>query len=117
MTNETRPLEATVHDPDAFLLCLVLGTLEAMRGGEWPLEAGIWCLSRPAFWQPLAPAGVSGEIIAVLRSADELSALAKLSGRAAANAELDRMIGLVRARLAASPDHSWHLRWSGEVGS
>ena len=45
--DETHLLE--VSEREALVLCLTLGTLEAMRGGLWPLEAGIWTLGRPIF--------------------------------------------------------------------
>ena len=41
MDDGTHLLEVAAADREAFVLCLALGTLEAMRGGSWPLEAGI----------------------------------------------------------------------------
>ena len=111
MADETHNLEVAQADREAFVLCLALGTLEAMRSGAWPLEAGIWSLGRPAFWQPLVASG--SEAVKVLQEADELSALQKLAGRPAAEAALDRMISAVRSRLSALPEKSWYARWSG----
>lgn len=107
----THHLEVSSNDLEALALCLTLGTLEAMRSGNWPSEAGIWTIGRPVFWQPLADAGVDGAIISVLQAADELSALEELLGRAAVDAELDRMISVVRLRLSALPNQSWYTRW------
>lgn len=112
MSDETQAMEVAIADREAFVLCLALGTLEAMRGGAWPLEAGVWSLGRPAFWEPLASDVVAPEVVAALRSADELSALAELGGSSAAEAALDRMIAVVRSRLSALPEKCWYARWS-----
>src|SRR5262249_3537479 len=101
MNAETHLLEVATDHREAFVSCLALGTLEAMRGGSWPLEAGIWTLRRPVFFQSLASGGVAAEVVAELEASDELAALARLSGRPAADARLDQMIAAVRARLSA----------------
>lgn len=77
---------------DGFLGALVLGTLEAMRAGLWPLDAGIWSLGRPVFRAPLERAEISEPIATALREAGELSALATLAGQGAADARLDGLI-------------------------
>jgi hypothetical protein len=93
-------------DLDAFVTSLLLGTLEAMRSGAWPLDAGIWTLGRPVFREPLELAGLHEDLVAVLQEADELSALA---GRAAADARLDEMIATARLRLAPTADGLWRV--------
>lgn len=113
MVDDPHRLEIAETDREAFVLCLALGTLEAMRGGVWPMEAGIWSLGRPAFWQPLVQAGCASEVVAVLQAADELPALVALGGPLAAEVKLDRMIAIVRSRLSSLPEKSWHARWSG----
>ena len=110
MDDETFCLKVAQADREAFALCLALGTLEAMRQGGWPLEAGIWTLGRPVFWEPLVE--VDDTTLEVFQSADELSALAKLCGYPVAEAALDRMIAVVRTRLSALPKKSWYARWS-----
>jgi len=107
MTEKIYRFEVPEVDLDAFLCTLVLGTLEAMRSGQWPLSAGIWTLARPVFREPLERARVSAELIDVLREADELSALGQLSGGALAASRLDAMIGTVRSRLAANSAPVW----------
>jgi len=77
------------------------------------MEAGIWTLGRPIFWQSLAE--VDDAVVEVLQSADELDALANLVGHSAAEAALDRMIAVIRARLSALPEKSWYARWSDET--
>jgi hypothetical protein len=111
MSEGTINLEIDSADRDALVLCLALGTLEAMRSGVWPLEAGIWTLGRPRFWEPLKRGGVPEEVLDVLQAADELDALEGLSGRAAAEALLDRMLGVIRSHLEALPEKSWRARW------
>lgn len=113
MDEEAHFLEVAAADREAFVLCLALGTLEAMRSGAWPLEAGIWTLGRPAFLQPLERGSVAAEVVAELEAADELEALSSLCGRPAADAKLDRMIAAVRSRLSALNDRPWSARWSG----
>jgi hypothetical protein len=112
MEDEIHSLEFPATDQEAVVLCLALGTLEAIRGGNWPLEAGIWSLGRPAFWRPLAELYPQTAII--LQEADELSALAKLASHATAETAINDMILAIRARLSALPEKCWNARWSGE---
>ncbi len=113
MPNETHRLQVARADREALVLCLALSTLEAMRGGVWPMEASVWTLGRPIFWEPLTE--VDAAVVEVFRSADELDALAKLCGQSVAEAELDRMIAVVRSRLSALPEKSWYAHWSDET--
>ncbi|MEZ4309843.1 MAG: hypothetical protein R3F14_17535 [Polyangiaceae bacterium] len=92
---------------DGFVTALLLSTLEAMRSGFWPLDAGIWPLAQPSFRKPLEQAGLCGDITAILRETDELAALAELAGRSSADARLDDMIGTLRARLASGKAEPW----------
>ncbi len=110
--DKTYLLEIGNGDREAFVLCLALGTLEAMRSGLWPMEAGIWTLARPIFWEALVE--IDAEVVTVLQSADELSAIAKLAGYPAAQAALDRMIAVIKARLSVLPEKSWYARWPNE---
>lgn len=107
--------EVDASDLEAFVGCLALGTLEAMRSGTWPSEAGTWTLARPVFWRALEGAGLDKELLDVLQRADELSALEGLMGRQAVDAELDNMIKVVRARLAEKASTSWRATWLGQV--
>jgi hypothetical protein len=104
-------LNVASSDAEAFILCLAFGTLNAMRSGVWPLGAGVWTLARPAFVETLPRASISDELLDILRRADELSALAELGGRAAADDEMDRMLNTVRARLSSLPEKSWSATW------
>ena len=71
------------------------------------MDAGIWTLGRPIFREPLERAGLPEELAAVLREADELDVLAKLAGRAAADARLDAMIATVRLHLGTTATRQW----------
>lgn len=113
MTEENLNLRLDSSNRDALVLCLALGTLEAMRSRIWPLEAGIWTLGRPAFWEPLQRAGMPEEVIAIFQTVDELDALEQLGDRAATEAVLDRMLGTIRRHLEALPDKSWRAEWLG----
>jgi hypothetical protein len=86
-----------------------------MRDGAWPLEAGIWTLGRPQFWQPLVETG--SQVCDTFKTADELTAIAKLRGLPAAEAALDEMIAAVRSQLSALPEKSWWARWSNGSAS
>lgn len=99
--------EVRNHAIVAFVAALTLGTLEAMRSGEWPLEAGISTLGRPIFQNPLRDA-LPPPLLAVLDVADELSALQQLRGTPAAMAKLDQLIAGVRAVLADAPSSFWY---------
>jgi hypothetical protein len=114
--DSTHRFEVGKNDLEAFSLCLILGTLDAMRSGAWPTEAGIWTLGRPIFREPLAAAGIAKEVMEELEAADELHAIEGLCGRPAAEEALDRMIAVVRSRLAALPDRNWYAFWSGGPG-
>jgi hypothetical protein len=63
----------------------------------------------------MASGGVAAEVVVELEAADELEALAKLGGRPAADAQLDRMIAAVRSRLSAPEERSWYARWEDDT--
>src|SRR3954471_18109764 len=104
MSEESINLKVASTSRDALVLCLALGTLEAMRARVWPLEAGIWTLGRPLFWEPLKRAGLHEEVLDIFQTTDELDALEKLAGWPAAEAVLDQMLGIIRRHLEALPD-------------
>lgn len=111
MTDETCRLEIAVADREALSLCLALGTLEAIRSGAWPAEAGIWTIARPCFWKSLENIGIPDDVLNVFRSADELDAIAKLIGAEDVDKTLIKWIGILHGRLAAMSQPSWHGRW------
>ena len=112
MAEETHTLIVASSDCEAFALCLALGTLEAIRSGAWPVEAGTWTIARPAFREPLITAGIPAEVMAVFSGADELSALMALAGRDAVERRLADWMAVIRTRLAVLSEPSWYARWS-----
>ncbi|MCI0704078.1 MAG: hypothetical protein L0241_23715 [Planctomycetia bacterium] len=112
MSHDIHNLEVAASDLEAFALCLALGTLEAIRCGTWPAEAGIWTLARPNFSARLEQTGVPSEVLAIFRGADELSALEQLPGREEVEVQISKWIAILHSRLAALPEQSWHARWS-----
>ena len=78
-----------------------------MRSGVWSLDAGIWTLGRPKFRLPLEQAGVGEELASVLRVADELSAIAELSGREQVDLMLEQLIAKVRSVLSEHASRYW----------
>ena len=114
MADETHRLEVARSDREAFVLCLALGTLEghAWQGfGPWRLASGHW------------DARCSGthSLTLMIQSLRCFSPQMNwmhwpnLGGHTAAEAALDRMIDVIRARLSASPNKSWYARWSDET--
>jgi lactoylglutathione lyase len=88
-------IELADRDAAPFVLCAVLGTLEAIRAGVWSSEAGIWTLGRPVFLRGLSLAGVSATVREALEEADEWEAMSE----PAAAASLQRVIECVRNEL------------------
>ncbi len=94
---------------EAFVLCLALGTLRAIKNGVLASDAGTWTLGRPIFWEPLERDGiVSQDVLGVLKSADEFGAIRKLSGEAAFQAALGRSLTVLEERLRQIGEASWY---------
>ncbi|HET8630018.1 MAG TPA: hypothetical protein VFL91_21570 [Thermomicrobiales bacterium] len=65
----------------AFLACLGIGTLHAIRTGAVPAEAGIWTLAPPRFLLPIRDRSLAPEaVIEVFRVCDELDAIQEVLG-------------------------------------
>jgi hypothetical protein len=100
---------------EPFVLCLALGTLEAMKTGIWSSEAGIWTIGRPDFLEKLEELNVSEETINVLVQFDELNALEKFGGREDFERELLKIEDVIKKRLEDFSENFWNARWSREV--
>lgn len=100
---------------EPFVLCLALGTLEAMKSEIWSAEAGIWTIGRPDFLEKLEELKVSEETINVLVQFDELSALEKLVDRDEFQEEILKIEQSIKRRLEDFPGNFWNARWSHEV--
>ena len=59
----------------------------------------------------------AGAVIEALQVSDELDAIEELCGRPAAEEAIDKVIAVVRSRLAELPDRSWYAFWSGGPGA
>jgi len=49
MSENYEKLSVSSDTLEPFVLCLALGTLEAMKSKVWSSEAGIWTIGRPNF--------------------------------------------------------------------
>ena len=100
---------------EPFVLCLALGTLEAMKAGVWSPEAGIWTIGRPDFLEKLDELKVSEETVNLLVQFDELSALEKLVDRDEFSRELLKIERRILERLEPFAGTFWNARWAHEV--
>jgi hypothetical protein len=100
---------------EPFVLCLALGTLEAMKSKVWSAEAGVWTIGRPNFVDKLEELKVSEETINALVQFDELSALEKLVERDDFNKELMKIEHIIKKRLGDFSETFWNAKWSDEV--
>ncbi len=100
---------------EPFVLCLALGTLEAMKSGVWTPEAGIWTIGRPNFLDKLEELKVSDETMNVLVQFDELSALEKLVENDDFYAELLKIEQTIKKRLADFSTDYWNAKWLSET--
>ena len=100
---------------EPFVLCLALGTLEAMKSRVWSAEAGIWTVGRPDFLEKLDELKISEETVNVLVQFDELSALEKLVDTEEFNRELMKIERKIKERLKDFSGNYWNARWAHEV--
>ena len=100
---------------EPFVLCLALGTLEAMKSRVWSSEAGIWTIGRPAFLDKLEEMNVTNETIDVLVQFDELNALEKFVEKDDFNAELMKIERAIKKRLEVFSKDFWDAKWSAKT--
>lgn len=115
MAEKYEQLFVTDETFEPFVLCLALGTLEAMKEGVWSSEAGVWTIGRPDFLQKLEEFKVSEETINLLVQFDELNALEKFGGREDFDLELEKIERKIKERLADFSEGFWNARWAHEV--
>lgn len=107
-------LELPERNLAPFLACLGIGTLYAIRAGTISADVGIWSLAAPRVWTPLLNKDtVPKEIIDVLRTCDELSALQEaLSDEPGKfDAEITSLIERLGSELRSVPDTAWSISW------
>ena len=100
---------------EPFVLCLALGTLEAIKSGVWSSEAGIWTIGRPNFLDKLEELKISDETINILVEFDELNALEKLVNKDDFERKLLKIEQAIKRRLEDFSGKFWDARWSHEV--
>lgn len=99
----------------SFLLCLGLGTLQAIRRGALPTEAGLWTLAVPGFLGPLRENRVlPPRVLAVFEQSDELNALAQLSP-GTLEPTLDEFTEALDRALASEKETGWAMGSDWEV--
>jgi hypothetical protein len=106
-TPKTYRFELDASSLESFVGALLLGTLEAMRAGQWPLDAGIWTFGRPKVREPLERSNLPDSLLQVLHEVDEFSAFEALAGRPAVDARLDQLIIGVRSQMESRSCQFW----------
>lgn len=100
---------------EPFVLCLALGTLEAMKAGIWSAEAGIWTVGRPNFLDELEKMNVSEETLNILVEFDELKALEEFAGEEDFAAKLLKIEENIKRRLEDFSNEFWDVKWLTEI--
>ena len=108
-------IESDTFEP--FVLCLALGTLEAMKAKIWSSEAGVWTVGRPDFLGKLEQMKVSEETLDALVQFDELNALEKIVERDAFYEEIVKVERKIKKRLGEFSTEFWVARWAGDASS
>ena len=98
---------------EPFVLCLALGTLEAIKSEIWLPEAGIWTVGRPNFLDQLEKMQVSEETMNILVEFDELAALESLD-KADFDRELAKIEETIKTRLRDFSENYWQAKWLTE---
>ena len=112
MKPEIISLKISKKSLEPFVICLVLGTLTAIKDGSLTPDSGIWTFGRPNFWKHLEETqSVSQQVIEILKSADELDALNQLAGNTAMIGVIDGMISNLKCELSKCSDQDWYAEW------
>ena len=99
---------------EPFVLCLALGTLEAIKADIWSSEAGIWTIGRPNFLNEVEKMNVSEETLNVLVQFDELNALKEID-REAFEREILKIEQNIKQLLKKFSTDYWYAKWSDEL--
>lgn len=110
-------MQIEITEPSAFVACLALGTLRAIRVGALTPDAGIWSLGQPWVYAREYLAGhVHDELLDVLSACDELPLIGDMLGRDYRDEVIDGFIERVTAVIAQEPERFFGMRWvDGEV--
>lgn len=80
MPTDDHSLRVFKEGLEAFAICLVLGTLQAIRSEAWSPDAGAWTIGLPRFEGLLENADFPEDVMAVIDQAGEFSAIRDLTG-------------------------------------
>lgn len=105
---ETLLVKSETFEP--FVLCLALGTLEAIKCEIWSSEAGIWTIGRPNFLDELEKMNISEEIMNILVQFDELDALSRLD-KEAFEREVLKIEEIIKQYLKKFSTDFWSAKW------
>jgi hypothetical protein len=112
LDEETVDLLVAKGQLDAFVICLAIGTLQAIRSKTIPAEAGIWTLGPPRFWKPLAEhALISQGVLEVLQTCDELSAVEILRPDQFEDV-VTELLNKLTTELKKVDDPVWQVEWA-----
>ena len=117
MYDEKIQLNVATDTIESFVICLALGTLQAIRQGTFHPDVGIWTIGRPNFWSLLEEKKlVSPEVLTVLQTGDEISAIEALGGsEEQMTAMIDRLITELETalnNLTTVREQSWYAHWN-----
>ena len=114
MNENYEQLSVSVETFEPFVLCLALGTLEAIKSEIWSSEAGIWTIGRPNFLDELEKMNVSEETVNIFAQFDEISTLEELN-KEVFEEELQKIEQKIKQRLENFSGKYWNAKWSKEA--
>lgn len=100
---------------EPFVLCLALGTLEAIKSEIWSSKAGIWTIGRPNFLDELEKMNVSEETKNILVEFDELDALKEFVSEEDFSEKLSKIEENLKKQLENFSTDFWYAKWSNEI--
>jgi hypothetical protein len=115
MPEKYEQLSVSVETFEPFVLCLALGTIEAIKAEVWSAESGIWTLGRPNFLDKLEEMKISEDTINILVQFDELNTLEKLVEKDVFEHELVKIEDAIKKRLEDFSETYWNAKWLSET--
>ena len=115
MPEKYEQLSVSVETFEPFVLCLALGTIEAIKSEVWSAESGIWTLGRPNFLDKLEEMQISEDTINILVQFDELNTLKKLVEKDIFENEIVKIEEAIKKRLKDFSATYWNAKWLSET--
>jgi hypothetical protein len=98
----------------AFLACLGIGTLQAIREHVVLAEVGIWTLAPPKMWEPLLDkSNVPDEIINIFKQCDELYVFQEYIPDQF-DSTVSNLIDRLKLILSNLDEQAWDIEWVTE---